>query len=83
VTTAWCIVLVLQVARSGASVLLQALKDFRFLTLANLWTAAAAVAAATLLAAEYGVLGAISGTAVGEMLLGLVLWRKISRNGSH
>lgn len=73
----WCLVLLFQLARDGGSVILQALKAFRPLTIYNGTTGIATITSAFVLASQYNIKGAILGTAVGEMLLAILLWKRI------
>ncbi len=74
---AWCLVMFFQLARGGASTILQVMKEFRFLTLANVVSALMAVGAAVLLMTSIGVHGAILGTAIGELILAGLLVRLV------
>jgi O-antigen/teichoic acid export membrane protein len=76
---AWCIVLVFQFARGGASMVLQIMKEFRILMLTNTFSAALAMIAAIALMQTMGVHGAILGTAIGELTLTLMLYLTIRR----
>ena len=75
----WSIVAVLQAGRDGGSMLLQALRRFRYLTGAVAATSLIAVVAALVLSQRFGVAGAIAGTAIGEGLLVLLVWRGRAR----
>lgn len=77
VVIAWASVLVFQVVRNGAGVQLQALKAFRSLMISNIFSASICVVATFYLADIYGVAGAVLGTGLGELVLGLLLWRVI------
>lgn len=74
----WCLILFLQVARNGASTMLQAMKRFRSLMLTNAVSAAVAVGAAVVLMRIMGIPGAILGTAAGELILAVLLWRLLA-----
>ena len=78
----WCLVLLAQIARNGAALVLQTLKQFRILTLLNSLTAIIGVSATGLFAWSNGVTGAILGTAVGELSLAYLLWRSVERRES-
>lgn len=71
----WCLVMHMQMLRSGAANLLQALKRFRALMMANVLSAAAAVIGAIALSELFGIPGAILGTGIGELCLAALLWR--------
>ncbi len=73
----WSIVLLLQLLRDGAGTIIQVMKNFRVLMLANTLSAVATVVSAVVLMKLYGVPGAILGTGIGELLLALMLWRFI------
>ncbi len=73
----WCVVLVLQMLRTGGSLLLQVMRRFRILALINIPSAIAAVAAAIVLIQELGASGAIWGTVAGEFVLTILIWREI------
>jgi len=75
--TIWCFVLLCQLARTGAGMILQALMAFKRLMFDNLFTAVAAVATTFLLVVQLGIPGAIMGTGIGELLLALLLWKRI------
>jgi O-antigen/teichoic acid export membrane protein len=73
----WCFFLVNQMLLSGGSGLLQVLRRFRVLTLINIPSAAVAVLTAIVLIQQIGTPGAIWGTAAGEIVLSLLIWREI------
>lgn len=79
---AWCLVLIFQFSRSGTSIVLQVMKQFRTLTLLNVVSVMVAIVAAVALMQIVGVQGAIVGTAAGELMLSVLLYRAI-KNGSH
>jgi len=74
---AWCLVLLFQLARSGLSLILQALKAFKGLMFDNLFSAIIAVVATFLLMFQLQIQGAILGTGLGEMILALFLWKRL------
>jgi len=74
---AWCLVLSLELIRSSAGVLLQVLKRFRTLTLMNAASGCVAIASSVALMLIMGVSGAILGTAVGELILAVLLWKVV------
>jgi O-antigen/teichoic acid export membrane protein len=73
----WCFFLVNQMLLSGGSGLLQVLRRFRVLTLINIPSAVVAVLTAVVLIQQIGTPGAIWGTAAGEIVLSLLIWREI------
>lgn len=73
----WCLVMHMQILRSGASSLLQALKNFRALMIANVFSAIVAVFCAFALIKLIGIPGAVLGTGLGELCLAALLWRHI------
>lgn len=77
----WCLVLVLQMIRSGGSVLMQVQRKFRILTLINIPSAAVTIAAAVILIQAYGVAGAIGGMLIGEIVLSALIWKEIQHDG--
>jgi len=74
---AWCLVLVFQFSRTGTSVVLQVMKEFRRIMFDNLWSAIAAIICTLLLLKPLGVQGAIFGTALGELILSILLYRAV------
>ena len=79
-TVAWCLVLIFQFSRGSASIVLQAMKEFKTLTLVNIASAVVAIVAAIVLMEIMGVLGAILGTAAGELVLSVLLYRVIKNS---
>jgi O-antigen/teichoic acid export membrane protein len=77
----WFLVLIGLLARTTASIMLQALKDFRSIMILNSVSALVTITAASSLCFLYGILGALAGTMLGEILLASMLWRKIFKNG--
>lgn len=75
----WGLVMLLQLSKEGASLILQALKKFRNLMLANTITAMGSIAATAAMAVQVGVSGAVLGVGVGEALLAAILWKQIKR----
>jgi O-antigen/teichoic acid export membrane protein len=76
----WCLVLLAQLARDGASTILQALKEFRIITLLNSLSAIIAIAAASLLSWKFGIKGAVLGTGIGEIFLAILLWLRVMKH---
>ncbi|HEX7643163.1 MAG TPA: hypothetical protein VF450_09520 [Noviherbaspirillum sp.] len=73
----WCLVLVLQMIRSGGGLLLQIQRKFRSLTLISIPSAIVTVAVSLAATVALGAWGAILGIAVGEAVLALLIWREI------
>lgn len=74
---AWCLVLVLLVGRNGVTVILHALRDFRAITFDVIVGAVATIAAGVGLMIHLGVVGSVLGLALGELILGLLLFRRV------
>jgi O-antigen/teichoic acid export membrane protein len=74
---AWCFVMIFQFSRSGSSIVLQVLKEFRALTVLNTVSVVVAIGAAVVLMRMIGVVGAILGTAIGELVLNVLLYRMV------
>ena len=74
----WAAVVLLQAVRANSSMLLQVFRQFRAITVANAWTALLVVVLTPGLIHFYGVGGGISALGVGELALGLLLWRAFS-----
>ena len=74
---AWSIVLLMQLFRDGAGTLFQVMKQFRKMMQFNILSASVSVAATVVLMKAFGVVGAILGMGVGELLLALMLWSVI------
>ena len=77
---AWCLFLIFQFSRGSTSIVLQAIKEFKILTLANIASVVVAIVAAIVLMEIIGVQGAILGTAAGELVLSVLLYRVIKNN---
>jgi len=73
----WGCVLLFQLARNGASIIMQAMKEFRNLTIVNTVTAIITLAISASLIVPMGVLGAILGVSIGEALLAILLWYQV------
>lgn len=76
---AWCLVLIIQFSRSGTSIVLQVMKEFRTLTLLNAVSVVVAIVAAVALMQIVGVSGAILGSALGELLLSVLLYKAVMK----
>jgi O-antigen/teichoic acid export membrane protein len=74
---AWCLVMIFQFSRVGAVICLQVVKNFRLLTLVNAVSLMAAILIAVILMQEIGVKGAILGSAVGELIFSVLLYRVV------
>lgn len=74
---AWCLVMIFQFSRSGSSIVLQVTKQFRVLTLINTSSVVVAIGAAVILMQVVGVSGAVLGTALGELVLGVLMYRVV------
>jgi O-antigen/teichoic acid export membrane protein len=79
----WGAVTLLMLARDGASLLLQSLKEFRAIMVDNTLSAIVAVLAAALCAKYLGTAGAVLGTVAGELILAVLLWKRVSRHEQH
>jgi len=79
----WCVVLVIQMILTGGSALLQVMRRFRILALINIPSAIAAVVTAIVLIHQLGAPGAIWGTAAGELVLTILIWREIRNGRNH
>lgn len=73
----WGAIFLLQAVRSNSAMLLQVLKQFRLITLANALTAAMVVVASVVLIDVYGGLGSLVAMAGGELILAGLLWRAL------
>lgn len=73
----WCLVMHMQIFRSGAGTLLQSLKHFRELMVSNVFSALVTVGSAFTLMKFMGISGAVLGVGLGELFLGAILWRLI------
>lgn len=80
---AWAAVNLLTVLRANFTVLMQALREFRAITLANFWSALMVVATTAGFIQAYGTMGSLYALAAGELLLGLLLWRASRRALKH
>lgn len=76
---AWAVVNLLTALRSTSSILLQAFKEFRVITLANTGSALVVVGITWPLIYYYGTLGSIAALGVGEVILALLLRRGFAR----
>ena len=73
----WCVALLFQLLRDGAGILMQVMKKFRALAIANAFSAIVSIVAALALIRWLGASGAILGTVIGDLCLGILLWRMI------
>lgn len=78
---AWCLVLIFQFSLVGSSIVLQAMKNFRLLMLANIASFAVAIISAVVLMQIIGPQGAVIGSASGDLVLSVILYKAISRKG--
>ncbi len=74
---AWCLVMIFQFSRVGAVICLQVVKEFRSLTLVNAVSLLVAILIAVFLMQSIGVQGAILGTAIGELIFSVLLYRVV------
>lgn len=70
----WCAFTALLAVRNGADMILQALKRFRGLMVANIAAAIFSLAAVGILSKIMGLPGAVVGLVMGELVLSIVLW---------
>lgn len=75
----WGLVVAAQLLRSPSSVLFQARRDFRALTLISLVTTLVSLIVSAVLIFSYGVRGALIGAAIGEILLFVWLQVRLTR----
>jgi len=75
----WCLMLVVQMARSCGGVLLQVQRKFRLLMLANIPSVIVTIAMSVILIARFGVSGAILGLLGGELVLAWLIWKEVLR----
>jgi O-antigen/teichoic acid export membrane protein len=73
----WCAVQLFNVVRTAGSLVLQARRGFRALTLLNLPSGALSLILALLLAPPLGAPGAVLAALGGEALLAFLIWRRI------
>jgi O-antigen/teichoic acid export membrane protein len=71
---AWCVALVAMLVRDCAGTMLQAMKEFRALTLATAVSAIVSVVAVVLLIPRWGVEGAVLSTAIGDAVMAAIIW---------
>ena len=74
---AWCFVLIFQFSRTGSSIALQVVKEFRIIMIDNLFSAIIAIMTSLILLNFLGVTGAIIGTAIGEFALSILLYKSV------
>lgn len=80
VVAAWFAVLFMQLTRDGASTVLQALRQFKRLTVCGAIVACFSVPIVALLANAFGASGAVLATSIAECMLSLVLWQQLRRH---
>lgn len=84
VVAAWAAVFLLQSMRANTSILLQAHDRFRGIALANVVSTGVVIAVSLALISRFGVVGAVAALAIGELVLGALLWKvflNVRRNG--
>ena len=74
-----CLVLIFQFSRVGTSIVLQVMKEFRAITLVNALSAPFAIFFAVLLMRFINDQGAVIGTALGELLLSVLLFITVKK----
>lgn len=80
ISLAWGLVLLFQLCRTAASLVLQATHRFKSLTVKNSVTALVTVLASLALTPAFGLIGTLSAVGIGEALLALLLWIDIRRH---
>lgn len=73
----WCLLLIVQMARSCGGILLQVQRKFRLLMLANIPSVIITASMSAILICWLGVGGAVLGLLAGEVVLALLIWREI------
>jgi len=73
----WCLLLVVQMARSCGGILLQVQRKFRLLMLINIPSVVITASLSAVLIYWLGVSGAVLGLLAGEVTLALLIWREI------
>ena len=73
----WCLLLIVQMARSCGGILLQVQRKFRLLMLANIPSVIITALMSAILIYLQGVGGAVLGLLAGEVVLALLIWREI------
>lgn len=76
----WCLVLVIQMAKTSGIGVLQVMRRFRILALINIPSAIATIVTAIVLMQQLGARGAILGTVAGEFILMILIWRTIKND---
>ncbi|MBC7488661.1 MAG: hypothetical protein H7240_00125 [Glaciimonas sp.] len=77
IVAAWCLFIIFQYSRTGSSVILQIFKEFKSLTVINSITLLFAIFTAATLIKYVGIAGAILGSALGELLLSVWLYKLV------
>jgi O-antigen/teichoic acid export membrane protein len=75
----WMIVILLQAVRANSSALLQIVREFKAIMLANAASALVVIATTSYLINTYGAVGSIAALAIGEAVLAALLWRIFHR----
>lgn len=73
----WCLVLFFQLIRGGASNLLLVLKAFKSIMFDNVISAVVALVSIFVLVSKIGIIGAIIGTGIGELIFSILLWKRL------
>ncbi len=73
----WCLLLIVQMARSCGGILLQVQRKFRLLMLANIPSVVITIAMSAILIRWLSVSGAVMGLLAGEITLAILIWREI------
>lgn len=73
----WCLLLIVQMARSCGGILLQVQRKFRLLMLANIPSVVVTIATSLILIYWFGVSGAVLGLLAGEFTLATLIWKEI------
>jgi O-antigen/teichoic acid export membrane protein len=76
----WCMVVLMQLVRDGASTILQTLHEFRRLTLSGAMVGCLALPITAAMAHAFGAQGAVWATAATECALAIVLWAWVTKH---
>lgn len=76
---AWVMVILLQSVRANSSALLQIVREFKSIMMANAVSALVVILSTAYLINTYGAVGSIAALAVGEAILAVLLWRIFHR----
>lgn len=71
---AWVVVILLQAVRANSSSLLQIVREFKLIMIANAVSALVVIASTAYLIGAYGAVGGITALALGEAVLAVLLW---------